>query len=106
MKDQKQQTKRIPERSTNARGLSVYDIIDCKYGEKIKVYDSSSATAPHVWVMIDTAENKNDHDGGTRIEATAHLTVDQATALRDALDTFLKEIPERWGATDEDDTGQ
>ena len=59
------------------------------FGERVSAYHSSLATKKCMWLAINTAENKNDLDGGKRVEATATLTVAQAKRLRDALTAFI-----------------
>lgn len=63
--------------SYSDRGFAGFDPIVSSYGEKVQVYESSSADSPHVWVRV---------SGG--LDA-ANLTLDQARQLRDQLDWFL-----------------
>jgi hypothetical protein len=62
------------------------------HGNSVSVYESSSAMGPHVWVRIDGSEG---HNGSG--DATAHLNPEQARTLREQLDVFLNQIPDRWG---------
>lgn len=83
-------------RSVTERGFANYDEFTDSYGASVTVRESSAASAPHVWLFID--------DGGTACppgfpgipegrtnEASAHLTVEQAVRVRDALDAFIAE---------------
>lgn len=82
-----------PNRYTNDRGFIMYDTFLDDYGADVRVQESSSAEDPKVWIFVrggSTASKDKANDG------QAHLDVEQAERVRDALDTFLKEIPERW----------
>ena len=64
----------------------IYGELTTKYGETVKLYESSGAVEPECWLMI--------NNGGERTEVTALLTVPQARIVRDILDRFL--IEEQW----------
>ena len=72
----------------------LYGELTTKYGETVKLYESSGAVEPECWLMINSSTNKNDLYGGERTEVTALLTVPQARIIRDILDRFL--IEEQW----------
>lgn len=63
------------------------------YGSRINVYESSSAESPHVWVNVNNGQWKRDPG----FDASAHLNPAQAKALIARLQTWLDEIPKRWG---------
>jgi hypothetical protein len=65
------------------------------YGTVLDVYESSSAEGPHVWLKVDG--RAWDHAAGPI--GTAHLNEEQARALVARLQTWLHEIPSRWGGT-------
>lgn len=78
-----------PERTVSERGFITYDRFEDSYGAEVKVTESSAASGPHVWVFID--------GGGIEDNVgSSHLDPDQARRVRDALDTWLGEIHERW----------
>lgn len=84
--------------TANARGFHQYgDPVTTTYGEKVDVYESSAARGPHCWLRIfdDGKSQVTPHHG---LSIAAHLTADQATAVRDRLDAWLNEIPTRWAA--------
>ncbi len=66
----------------------------CTYRTEIEVYESSSASGPHVWLNVkcDPAVLSKQEPG----EGTAHLNEKQARALIDRLQTWVDEIPKRW----------
>lgn len=72
----------------------IYGSLTGRYGEKVEVRGSSSATESQCWVEIDSAANKNDYMGGERVEANALLNLAQATVLRAALDSFIADASE------------
>jgi len=59
------------------RGFTIYDQFDDRYGHSVRIQESSLATEPCVWIFP--------------LGGAAHLTLDQAKRVRDALDTFIKE---------------
>lgn len=61
-------------------------------GGRIEVYESSSAGGPHVWVEVDARAW-----GASTELVSAHLNAEQARALVSRLQTWLDEIPARWG---------
>lgn len=75
---------------TNDRGFLTYTggPIDTDYGHTITVRESSSAEGPKVWLFISDSPTVPGHD--------PHLTLEQAIALRAALDQFIEGVPERW----------
>ena len=93
----------MPE-SYNERGFASYaDGVPSTYGEVVRVYESSSATAPHIWLAI---KGKAHLSGPPAPHAKvpygiapggiqAHLTVEQAqrihAALGEAIDAALSD---------------
>lgn len=76
----------------NGRGFEKYgDNVTGDYGELIRVCESSAARGPHCWLEIESPMEKY---GGM---AAAHLTLDQAIAIRDRLSAFIDHAPKRWG---------
>lgn len=66
-----------PNRGTTERGFAIYDRFFDQKGTEIHVQKSSLANEPCVWIFS-TALG-------------AHLTIEQAKRVRDALDTFISE---------------
>ena len=81
--------------SQSGRGFNIYGPPShCTYGTKIEVYESSSASGPHLWLNLTC-----DPDVLTKQpagEGTAHLTPKQARELIARLQCWLDEIPTRW----------
>lgn len=67
--------------SHTPRGFAVYAEIATDYGHTITVQKSSAASEPKLWLFISDSTTVPGHD--------PHLTVPQATALRDALTEFI-----------------
>jgi hypothetical protein len=68
----------------------------CCYGTKIRVYESSSAEGPHVWLALEqdvTVLNKPEPG-----IAHAHLDEAQARILIARLQAWVDEIPTRWSS--------
>lgn len=67
--------------TASERGFERYGEVETAYGHKVAVYESSSASGPHLWLSVE-------HDGGNSYSphsARAHLTVEQAVQIRDRL---------------------
>lgn len=75
---------------SNDRGFLAYagGPIETSYGHTIRVQESSAASGPHVWLFIGDSPQVPSHD--------PHLDLEQAVALRAALDQFIDGVPERW----------
>ena len=81
-------TESTPNRSTTPRGFDTYDHLSDSYGASVTIRQSSAASGPHVWLFIEgggTISPSHPNDG------SAHLDVEQARRVRDALDTFIAE---------------
>jgi hypothetical protein len=81
-------TEGTPNRSTTPRGFDTYDRFSDSYGASVTIRQSSAASGPHVWLFIEgggTVSPSHPNDG------SAHLDVEQARRVRDALDTFIAE---------------
>ena len=80
----------------NDRGFHGYgrEPLRCTYDSEIRVYESSVASDPHVWLnIVCNPRVLRDQPPG---EGTAHLNEQQARDLIDRLQTWLDEIPTRW----------
>jgi hypothetical protein len=65
------------------RGFRHYEPIKTDYGHVVRVYESSAAKGPCLWLAVEL-------DQGLPMEpGTAHLTLEQATAIRDALSAAI-----------------
>lgn len=79
------------------RGFEQYGEVETKYGHTIRVYESSSASGPHVWMQTRQSPESGAPHGMGPEEATAHLDLVQAMRVRKLLDEFIEGVPERWG---------
>lgn len=73
----------------SGRGFKHMPPVPSVYGGEVRVYESSSAMAPHVWLSATCPSDLNDRSSAP-VEAVAHLTLEDAEVLRDQL-TFLIE---------------
>lgn len=78
----------------NERGFKSLAPLDCAYGETIHVRESSSAMEPHLWLDVEVPNDLNaammgDLSDGTH-RATAHLSAEQAWALKKQLEWALE----------------
>lgn len=71
------------------RGFKHYAPAPSEYGGEVKVYESSAASGPHIWLSAVCPANLNDPSGAS-VEAVAHLTLDNATLLRDQLTHLIE----------------
>lgn len=67
-----------PEYTKTGRGFKHWDAIPSTYGHVLKVYESSAAEAPHLWLAINGDDSVVTDQSG---EISAHLTIEQAEAL-------------------------
>ena len=65
------------------RGFKHFTPIATDYGHVVRVYESSAAESPHLWLAIDATDSALRGDKG--IQTAAHLSLEQAEALRDSL---------------------
>lgn len=67
------------------RGFMHAPEIKCTYGSIVRVYESSAAESPHIWIRTAQLVDMNRPDSDERVEAVAHLTRSQAIALAEQL---------------------
>lgn len=70
--------------SVSDRGFVQGQEIKSEYGGFVRVYESSSAEGPHIWVRVMCSTDLNkpfDREGDVQ-DACAHLTLDNAKLLR------------------------
>lgn len=83
-------------RTSNGRGFHVYgDPVSTDYGAKIRVYESSAASGPHVWMSVTPGSVQPDKGGSV----AAHMDATQTRAVIARLQAWLDEIPTRWHHT-------
>lgn len=83
----------MPE-SFTSRGFANYCDVTDRYGNEVIVRKSSLASDNCVWIFCNAGPDwprVPDPLGGTVIEPSPHLTVDQARQVRDALDEFIRD---------------
>lgn len=74
---------------TSDRGFDCLPEIPSEYGGQVRVYESSTATQPCIWLMAEAPVNLNEPTGAM-LEAPIHLTVKNAKKLAQQL-MFLVE---------------
>jgi hypothetical protein len=72
--------------STTERGFDHLPPIQSSYGGDVRVYESSAAGGPHIWLR---ATDLNLPDGLT-VEATLHLTAENAQHLAEQIMFLVK----------------
>ena len=63
------------------RGFAIYAEFSDIRGGTVRVQQSSSAEGPHVWIFCQDSVD---------LPVSAHLDVEQAQIVRDALDQFIR----------------
>jgi hypothetical protein len=71
------------------RGFLSLPAIPSSYGGQVRVYESSSAEHPHIWLNAEAPKDLNKPEG-EMVEAPLHLTIENAEALAEQL-TWLVE---------------
>lgn len=70
------------------RGFSHLPPIPGAYGGAAQAYESSAASGPHVWLQVVVPADLNQPDG-PEIDATLHLTADNAVKLAEQLQQLV-----------------
>ncbi len=65
------------------RGFSRLPEIPGAYGGHVRVYESSAARSPHIWLQVDIPADDAGHS--EREKATMHLTAENAIKLAEQL---------------------
>lgn len=84
---------------TTDRGFKYYEPIETDYGHEIRVYESSAARRPCIWLSVKLTEEKSRGSGIAPCEANAHMTIEQAEMVRDVIDAAIKnhyQLSEQW----------
>ena len=64
------------------------------YGSFVKIYESSAAEEPHIWLRITQPPA---HPGALpEAEAVAHMSMEQAQAIHAQLGHMIQRTLERW----------
>lgn len=71
----------------SGRGFTQMEPFKCRYGSEVRVYESSAASHPCIWLNVQGDAAAMDLKPG---EGTAHLTIEQAQLLRDQLDWLIQ----------------
>ena len=74
---------------TSERGFQQGDRIPSTYGGYIRVYESSAADGPHVWVNIVSPARLSSADDPNMVDGVAHLTLEDACALCNQLTRLI-----------------
>jgi hypothetical protein len=72
--------------TTSDRGFDSLPPIPSEYGGGVSVYESSAALGPHVWLRATEAMH-----GRPEVEATLHLTAENAWRLADQLRALVRD---------------
>lgn len=70
------------------RGFHHSSPVQSTYGGEVRVYESSAAHSPHIWLAATVPADLNDPTGPS-IEAHTHLSANDAEILRDQLTALL-----------------
>lgn len=85
------------------RGFRHLPPVSSTYGGHARVYESSAALGPHVWLACVAPSQLND-PASPAVETHLHLTLAGAAALRDQLDYLVQHHYQvRTGADDDDE---
>jgi hypothetical protein len=69
------------------RGFKHLEPIKTSYGHTVRVYESSSAMRPCLWMKVDSTGSTC---GDIVTELRVHMTLEQAEDLRDSLDYLIR----------------
>lgn len=79
----------MTEPTRSDRGLAYFEPVPSVYGGHARVYESSAASGPHVWLKVESPVDLNEPDGPTQ-EGVAHLTLEDAEKLGKQLLWFVE----------------
>lgn len=82
--------------TTSERGFKHYEPIASTYGDQVRVYESSAADSPHLWVALDSSRSQL---ANADAAPAAHLDVEAVEALIATLQVGLANHYQRDGAT-------
>lgn len=74
----------------SGRGFAAMPDIPGEYGGYVKVYESSAALAPHLWLKVVSPVDANE-PLGPMDEAVLHMTAENAWRLAEQLQTMVRE---------------
>lgn len=72
--------------TTSERGFDYLPDIPSEYGGHVSAYESSSAEGPHIWLKM-----VEEMPGKPPVEATVHLTAENAWKLSEQLQKLVRE---------------
>lgn len=74
----------------SSRGFKHMAFVTDSYGGRVKLYESSAADEPHIWIRVEQSHLLTPPDpDDALVDAAAHLTFDAARELRDQLDWLI-----------------
>lgn len=78
---------------TSDRGFRHYEPTPTSYGHEVRIYESSAAMEPHLWLSVELTP-ENARDAGSNIEPgrqAAHMTLDQAEEVYNKLGAAIRD---------------
>jgi hypothetical protein len=66
------------------RGFHHMPPIPSRYGGEVRAYESSAASAPHIWLSVECPVDLNEPEGPT-VNGAAHLAIEDAIHLAQQL---------------------
>lgn len=76
--------------SRSDRGFGRLPAIPSEYGGEVRVYESSAAVGPHIWLAAEAPVNLNEPDGPTHA-VPIHLTVENALKLAEQIQLLCRD---------------
>lgn len=70
------------------RGFGHLPAIPSEYGGTVRVYESSAATGPHIWLTAEAPVDLN-HPDGPMGKAPMHLTLENAQKLAEQIQLLV-----------------
>lgn len=86
------------------RGFAHWEPVETTYGSQVRVYESSAAAGPRLWINIDGECHLDENPkpfagishGIAKGSASAHLNLEQAKLLRHRLDEAINYVSNQW----------
>lgn len=88
----------------SGRGFAHWEPVESTYGGEVRVYESSAASGPHIWINVSGECHLDGHPkphpglafGLAPGSTSAHLTMRSARDLRDRLTAAIEHSEERF----------
>lgn len=80
------------------RGFARWEPTDTSYGATVEIYESGAASGPYIWLYVNQPAPEYPIGGLPQVEATAHMSLDQAKEIHAKLGAAIEFMSTRFAA--------